>query len=74
MAMKIGMLWFHKPANTDALNEAVEYYAQKYGERPNTVFVNPKDVGTISEIAGLQVRQSRSILPFHFWIGVDAEG
>lgn len=72
--MEIGMLWFDD--SPDSLNkkvvEAVGFYSKKYGREPTLCLVNPSMLeAEEGVIAGIQVRRARSVLPGHFWIGVD---
>lgn len=73
--MNIGMLWFDRDANTtlaEKIAAAVAYYKTKYGRTPNLCFVHPAMLtpgATLPE--KVDVRPNRSILPNHFWIGVD---
>jgi hypothetical protein len=72
--MDIGMLWFDDSPNSlnEKVVEAVGFYNKKYGREPTLCLVNPSmleaDEGVI---AGIQVRRARSVLPGHFWIGVE---
>ena len=73
--MDIGMLWFDdNPAVNIAekITKAASYYASKYGRRPNICFVHP---GTLSNelksnIGGIEIKASRTILRHHFWLGI----
>ena len=80
--MNIGMLWFDNDPKTglDAkIERAASYYRNKYGKRPNVCFIHPTmasieaSEGTDSVIrkGELIVRTSPSVLPNHFWIGVN---
>lgn len=75
--MKIGMLWFDndpKAILQVKVQRASDYYAAKYGGRPNLCFVNP---GTLPigqntiQVSGVEVRSTRSVMPNHLWIGVN---
>ena len=74
--MNIGMLWFDNDPKADLavkISRAATYYQNKYGSIPNLCFVHPSMVkGEASKTAGLEVRASRSVLPNHFWLGVNA--
>ena len=70
--MRIGMLWFdNDPKSTFAekCNRAIKYYTDKYGVRPTAIWVNPKTA--ITEIPGIVIVQSLSILNNHFWVGLE---
>jgi hypothetical protein len=84
--MDIGMLWFDNDKGADLnikVTRAAQYYKKKYGQTPNLCFVNPCMVaangngnGSHSgkKIAktgnGVEIRESTTLLPNHFWIGV----
>lgn len=79
----IGMLWFdNSPADALAVKveRAAAYYRRKYEKKPTLCFVHPSmlpksekpDEPEQPYLAGeIEVRRSRSVLPNHFWIGVD---
>ena len=72
--MEIGMLWFDDSPNSlnEKVVEAVGFYSKKYGREPTLCLVNPSMLeAEEGVIAGIQVRRARSVLPGHFWIGVD---
>ncbi len=81
--MNIGMLWFDndpKAEMTKKIERAASYYRQKYGKAPNVCFIHPSMLHLESaadkntppvKAAGVEVRTSRSVLPNHFWIGVN---
>ncbi len=77
--MDIGMLWFAPDKKTDLVVKvecAAEYYRQKYAEIPNLCFVHPDTLNGHNgqPIHGVELRKSNSILPNHFWIGVNDNG
>ena len=85
--MNIGMLWFDNDPKTDLqqrVERAANYYARKYGKHPNLCFVHPtmlpqkaatasnQEPSTNPLKAGkVEVRPSTSLLPNHFWIGIE---
>jgi hypothetical protein len=73
--MEYGMMWFDdnpKTPLTDKIEQAVNYYHQKYGHIPDLCFVNPLMLKQpIERTAGIAVHPSHSILLWHFWIGKD---
>ncbi len=82
--MKIGMSWFNNdPAMPEParIAEAADYYARKYGSVPNRVYIHPRQgipEGDLSVIVGGQavvilVKHSISIMPNHYWIGLDGD-
>jgi hypothetical protein len=76
--MNIGMLWFDNDPKTDLnakIERAASYYANKYGKLPNVCFVHPS---TLTKYSGekpaptrVEVRTSASVMPNHYWIGVN---
>jgi hypothetical protein len=74
MEMEIGMLWFDDShlSLTEKISRAVAFYDEKYGRAPTLCLANPITVnGGERIVAGVQVRQARTVMPNHFWIGVD---
>jgi hypothetical protein len=71
------MLWFdNNPATTleKKIEDAVIYYRNKYHKEPNICYIHPsmKTDPIEEEIAGLKVRTDRSILPNHFYVGIES--
>lgn len=86
--MDVGMLWFDndKQANFDIkVSRAVTYYQKKYGQKPNLCFVNPSMLPTnggqsqlpknkpAAKTEDVEIRGSSSMLPNHFWIGINRQ-
>lgn len=85
--MDIGMLWFDNDRQADLnikVTRAVTYYQQKYGQRPNLCFVNPCMITSngngdghsndkIKSENGIEIRESTSLLPNHFWLGIERQ-
>jgi len=75
--MDIGMLWFDNDTKTDLptkIQRAASYYRTKYGRQPNLCFVHPSMVGSPpvnTNGSGIELRTTRSVLPNHFWLGVN---
>jgi hypothetical protein len=81
--MNIGMLWFDndpKAGINVKIERAVTFYRTKYGKNPNLCFVHPSMLRSESDGPArlpsqnggvLELRTSRSVLPNHFWIGVN---
>lgn len=80
--MNIGMLWFDNDPKTEInskIERAAHYYRDKYGKSPNLCFVHPSMIGvespdtpaTITQSGDISVRTSASVLPNHFWIGIN---
>ena len=78
--MNIGMLWFDNDNKIDLaakIQRAASYYANKYGRSPNLCFIHPSMLGggTVNTNgSGIEVRTTRSVLPNHFWLGVNTGG
>ena len=72
-----GMLWFDNNPKTnlpEKIDRAAAYYAEKYGKIPTLCFVNPKMVGENQpEQKNIEVKTSETVLPFHFWLGIEQE-
>ncbi len=74
--MNIGMLWFDNDAKADLaakIRRASAYYQAKYGREPNLCFVHPTMLPTAAPDAGVEIRTTRSVLPNHFWLGVNTK-
>ena len=77
--MEIGMLWFDNDKRSDypeKIARAAAYYHKKYGKAPNICFVHPGTIKTVKDdqlvhSQGVEIRISKTMLPNHFWIGVD---
>jgi hypothetical protein len=70
--MLIGMLWFSNDPELDLktkIEQALDYYARKYGQKANTVMINPSQLEDV-KLPGVEIRGNRSVLPSHFWVGV----
>ena len=76
--MNIGMLWFDNDSKVDLatkVHRAADYYRNKYGKTPNLCFVHPSMVENASyQGNGIELRTTRSVLPNHFWLGVNTAG
>jgi hypothetical protein len=76
--MNIGMLWFDNDNKADLatkIQRAANYYHLKYGKAPNLCLVHPRTLGTDAwQAVGIEVRTTRSVLPNHFWLGVNNNG
>ena len=74
--MDIGMLWFDSDNNRDVsarIKQASKYYRSKYGREPNLCYVHPSTGGTgiPKLVGGLKVITSQTVLPDHFWLGIE---
>lgn len=79
--MNIGMLWFDNDKERDLntkVMRAADYYKKKYGNVPNMCYVHPSMLPVSQEIenkkrmaGNVEVRSAMTVLPNHFWIGVN---
>ncbi|MCH7587654.1 MAG: hypothetical protein IIC78_06420 [Chloroflexi bacterium] len=72
--MNTGMLWFDDSSRSLTLKveDAVDYYKNKYGQSPTVCFVNPATFAGEKIVQnGVEVRETMTVMPHHFWIGVD---
>ncbi len=73
--MDTGMLWFDDgpQALKDKVERAVTFYGTKYGRTPTLCLVHPATLADGKEgvVAGVTLRSSRSVLPNHFFVGVE---
>jgi hypothetical protein len=80
--MRIGLLWFDNDPQRGLaakIAEAARHYNEKFGSSPDTCYVNQTQLtsqGQAVALAGdfsatLRVVPSQSILPHHFWVGVE---
>jgi len=81
--MNIGMLWFDndpKVELTTKVERAAIYYRNKYGRSPTLCFVHPsmlaesipaKNETTNIKAPSIEIRSTPTVLPNHFWIGVN---
>jgi hypothetical protein len=81
--MDVGMLWFDNDKNADLntkVKRAATYYQKKYGQTPNLCFVHPSmlsengsgsENGKAHKAGEVEIRSSISLLPNHFWLGVN---
>lgn len=76
--MNIGMLWFDNDTKSDLttkVHRAADYYQRKYGKAPNLCFVHPSMLADAPwQSNGIELRTTRSVLPNHFWIGIQKPG
>jgi hypothetical protein len=69
------MLWFDDgpQALKDKVERAVSFYGSKYGRTPTLCLVHPATLADGKEgvVGGVTLRSSRSILPNHFFVGIE---
>jgi hypothetical protein len=74
--MDIGMLWFDNDPKTDLnvkIEKAVNYYSDKYGQRPNLCFIHPSMMnGSPKRLNNVDIKTNKAVRPNHFWIGVNS--
>lgn len=70
--MKQGMLWYDSGSSKDInerIENAVSYFVQKYGHKPETCFVNPEMLSGSNGMAlSIKVVSDEKILRNHIWI------
>jgi hypothetical protein len=79
--MDVGMLWFDNDKERDLTQKvmrASDYYRKKYGNVPNLCYVHPnmlpipKETENKKVMAGsVEIRSAMTVLPNHFWIGLN---
>ena len=73
--MDTGMLWFDDgpQALKEKVARAVSFYATKYGRTPTVCLVHPvtKDGAEVPSLSGVVLRETRTILPNHFLVGIE---
>jgi hypothetical protein len=76
--VKIGLMWFdddpHRELEQKVLRAAT-HYERKYGQRPDLCFVHPGALNgngkrSVKKAGGVEIRAGRSVLPYHFWLGL----
>lgn len=73
--MEIGLLWYDDTQVEFAtkVQQVVQRYEEKFGTSPNRCYVNPASMpGEAKRLSlnGIKVLTSPTILPDHFWVGV----
>lgn len=71
-----GLLWFNDSqtlSTADKISRAAARYLQKYGHKPDVCYVHPAHLheGEMSLADGVKVLAAKSVLPNHFWLGVE---
>lgn len=73
--MDTGMLWFDDGPQglKDKVARAVSFYATKYGRSPTVCLVHPatRAGAEIPSVEGVLLRETHSILPNHFLVGIE---
>lgn len=74
--LTVGLLWYDadSKATLEArVQRAADYYAEKYGQRPNCAFVHPSHMGPDGApklIGGVRVKASKTVIKHHFYLGI----
>ena len=72
--METGMLWFDNEPRIDLktkIQNAAEYYRDKYGEEANHCFIHPSMLHDKQpDTSPIVLHLNNAVLPHHFWIGV----
>ncbi len=72
-----GLLWFDDHPTRELyekIDRAVARYREKYQRDPDVCYVNPSallDGATINRNFAVKVLPAKSILPHHFWLGIE---
>ncbi len=74
MEIKTGWLWFDDSPRLplqEKVGRAARRYLERFGTAPNVCYVHPKTLDGSTPVSGLvQIIESRTIPPNHFWLGV----
>jgi len=72
--MQTGLLWYdddpRKPLERK-IEQAAARYREKFGQSPNTCYVNAATNGIDGKKIGVRVICLRSLRPNYLWIGID---
>jgi hypothetical protein len=70
--MKSGLLWYDASSNPieRKIADAAKRYYDKFGIKPDTCFVNEKDLTPGAALAQIKITPKRTILPNHVWVGL----
>ena len=72
--MNIGMLWLDADKSRsfdEKVKLAVEYYKNKHGRLPELCIVNTEMLTDQKKVGRVQVIPQKTILPNHFWLGME---
>ncbi len=73
--MKTGMMWLDADAKRpleEKVRQAADYYREKYGQIPNLCLVNKAALKSEQLIDKILVQPAKTVLPNHFWLGVES--
>lgn len=71
--MNVGMLWLDDDRGRpleEKVRRAADYYREKYGRLPELCFVNAKMSGAETRVGKIVVKPVKTVLPYHFWLGM----
>ncbi len=75
--MKSGLLWFDNSPKTltEKIESAAKRYREKFGQSPDTCFVNPRDFDTQTpaQHQGVTIGTKATVMPNHLWLGVSGD-
>ena len=70
--MKQGMLWYDNLAGknfTERIEQAIIYFTQKYGEKPEQCFVHPEMInGEDGKGLPIKIVADEKVLHNHIWV------
>lgn len=73
--MKSGLLWYDNSSKsiTAKIEAAAKRYQEKFGIKPDTCFVNPRDMEPQNKEKPsfkIHITAKSTIMPNHIWLGV----
>jgi len=71
--MQSGLLWYDNSTldMTAKILQAAARYQQKFGVKPDTCFVNPKDAPHVATVQGIHIKTKLTAMPNYFWLGIN---
>ncbi len=68
--LKLGMLWdYNKKDNLQSeIIRATAYYRAKYINGPGAIYLNPAEIGELSNVGGIPVRPDRTVLKGNIFV------
>lgn len=70
--MNIGMLWYDndkKKTIEKKVQDAADYYAEKYGLVADVCFVHPSMIKENTQIGNIELQQNNHVTKNYFWVG-----
>lgn len=74
--MNVGMLWLDADSRRtfdEKVQRAADYYTEKYGRFPELCLVNSSALADEKKVDGIVVKPVKTVLPHHFWLGVETQ-